>query len=1009
MLSEICIRRPVFAVVLSLIVVVLGVIFFNKLQIRGIPDIASPVINVTAYYGGADALYIEKEITARVEKALKTVKNLEFIRSTSEVGHSNIELFFKLSADIEVALNEVRSKISEISNKFPKDMSLPAVSKASEDKHPSIWLSVSSDQHDSLELTRITQEQIKSVLEKLPGVGEVKIHGGKHYSMLIEPDMAKMYQYKISPLEIERSIQKQNKDYPAGNIKTEGREFNVRLSGSLSKVEDFENIIVKINDQQILRLKDIAKVYLDSHDNEVILRYNGNRSMAIGVVKQSKSNIIELSDQVGAAIEKIRKTLPEAVKLDTAYDGAIPIKASIRAVFATIFEALILVVLITYLFLGSAKITIIPFVTIPISLIGTFSIMYLLGFSINTFTLLAMILAIGLVVDDAIVMVENIFRHYEAGKSAFEAAIVASKEINFAIIAMTITLSAVFLPIGFIEGFIGKLFLEFAWTLAFCVLFSGFVALTLTPMMASKMISSHSSSAPRLVKIFNHYLNLLQSKYIYYLELAFGRKKQFALFAILPVVILVVSFILVDKTLAPQEDEGFLQVIFAGPEGSSIKHSEKTVLEAEQVFSNHKDILGFFEAIGWGGGDSAFAFVPLKDWDMRTKTQEQIKNDLNRKFSQIPGMSIFAISPRSLASKGAEHAIEFNLQTSLSHQKLDKLSNDFVEKMKKVPIFENVKRDLKSSTPLLDIVVNREKAALYGVDLGEIGSTIQYLVAGKTVGDFMMGNEIYEVTLRCSKDNLSKVSDLRKIIIKNDTGFIPIETIASIVEKITVKSYHRYNNSRAVSISADLATNYKITDAIKEINHLGEELLDANTTKLEYLGEIKQMQESESNTAITFLLALIFIYLVLSAQFESFLAPLIILVAVPFSITGGVLMLVICGNSLNMYSNIGLVTLIGLVTKNSIMIVEFASQLRQQGLDAKEAIIKAANLRFRPILMTSLATIFGAIPLALASGAGSASRNSIGLVIIGGMIVGTIFTIFVIPVLYQTVNNKSVS
>ena len=1018
LLSKICIRRPVFASVLSLIIVTLGMIFFTKLQIRGIPDIDPPIITVLSNYDGASAVYMEKEVTTRIEKALKTVKNLDFMSSTSEVGSSNITLSFKLSANIEVVLNDVRSKVSDIVNILPQDMKVPLVSKLDSDNFPSIWISVNSDQYDELELTKLAEDNIKTILEKLGVVGRVMMYGSKYYSMRIEPDPIKMFQYKISPIEIEEAIRKQNKDYPAGSIKTESRNFTLQLNGALSSPEEFGNIILNADNKNVLKLKDVAKVYLGPVEEDVILRYNGKRSMAIGVTKQSKSNILDLSKEVRAEIDKIKKTLPQGVKVEIAYDGAIPVNASIKAVFRTIFEALILVVIVTYLFLASAKITIIPFVTIPVSLIGTFSVMYFLGFSVNTFTLLAMILAIGLVVDDAIVMLENIFRHCESGQSPEEAAIGASGEISFAIIAMTITLASVFLPIGFIEGFIGKLFIEFAWTLAFCVLFSGFVALTLTPMMASKMIKNTDKPQTGFLAKFDQYIKFIQTKYIYYLNLAFDNKKQFLLIVSPSIIILVLSFVFVNKAFVPEEDDGFLQVSFSGPEGSNHKQSEKVVVEAEQILSSHKDILGFFEVIGWGGGDSAFAFVPLKDWSKRSKSQEQIRNELNEKFMLIPGMSIFAMAPRSLASGGATHPIEFNLQTSLEYEQIDKLSQEFLNQLKVNPIFQNVERDFKSSTPTIDIIVNREKAYIYQVSLDNIGTTVQYLIAGRQVGDFRMGNDIYEIILQYNKDNRNKVSDLSKVLVKKTPSpsflqsgqdrnlllaeIIPLEVVANIIEKITVKSYSHYNNWKSIGFSADLAPGYKITDAIKEINQIAQKLIDSNTTKLEYLGEIKLMEESESSMLGTFLFALIFIYLVLAAQFESFSDPLIILLSVPFSITGGVVALLIFGNTLNMYSNIGLVTLIGLITKNSIMIVEFANQLKEQGVKVREAVTRAANLRLRPILMTTLATIFGAIPLVLASGAGSASRNSIGLVIVGGMIVGTAFTVFVIPVLYQT-------
>lgn len=1003
-LPEICIKRPVFTIVLSLIILSLGAIFFTKLQVRGTPNVNPPLITVRSEYPGADALYMERQITGRIEKALKTVKNLDSISSTSTVGESNIMLAFTLEADIEVALNDVRSKISDISQIFPDDMKMPSVAKMDSDAWPSLWISVNSSRHDELELTRISDNEIKSVLEKLPTVGDSKIFGARYYTMRIEPINTKMFQHKLSPLDLEKSIREQNKDYPAGSIKTDTRNFSLKLNATLNSVEEFENIIVKkYPDGTIIKLKDIASVSLSALENDVILRYNGKQSLAVGLIKQSTANIIELSDSVRQELPRIRKNLPAGVEIEVAYDAAIPVRASITSVYHTIFEAIGLVAAVIYLFLGSARITLIPLVTIPISLIGTFSAMYMMGFTINTFTLLAMILAIGLVVDDAIVMLENIFRHnHELGKNAMQAALDGSKEIGFAVVAMTITLASVFLPIGFIDGFLGKLFIEFAWTLAFCVLFSGFVALTLTPMMSARMIKVNSSK-PIFLQKFDYCFSKVQLAYISCLGFVLNNKKKFYSICLASIVALVFSFTYVNKTFVPDEDQGFLQVFFTGPEGSSVSSSLKTVLAAEKVLSNTPEVLGYFDIIGWGGGDNAMAFVPLKEWNERTRSQTDVQQELNQKFSKIPGMSIFAVSPPSIGGGGGDKAVEFDIQSSLEYDDLDVISQKFLDLMNKNPIFVGSDRDFKASTPTLDIVVNREKAYRYDVNIETIGKTIQYLIAGRQVGDFRIGTDIYDVIIGYDVKDRNNPTDIKKIFVKNsENNILPLEAVAAVKETISVKEYGHYNNSRSIKLTADLAPGKNLTDAVKAIEEIAKDVIDTNKSKLEYLGQIKQMNESSGDTLVTFLFALLFIFLVLSAQFESFGDSLLILMAVPFSITGGVFALLIFNDTINMYSNIGLVTLIGLVTKNSIMLVEFTNQLRHQGKRISEAVLEAAALRLRPILMTSIATICGAIPLVLASGAGAASRNSIGLVIVGGMLVGTLFTIFVIPVLYQT-------
>ncbi len=1009
-LPEICIRRPVFTIVLSLIIMALGGIFFTKLQIRGTPNINPPIITIRSEYPGADAMYMEKQITQRIEKAIKTVNNLDDMSSSSSVGESEIMLSFSLDTNIEIALNDVRSLISDISRAFPDDMKMPTVAKMDADAWPSFWISVNSDRHDSLELTQISDNQIKSVLEKLPTVGNSIIFGARYYTMRIEPINVKMFQHQLTPFDLEKSLRAQNKDYPAGSIKTDIRGFSLKLAATLNTPKEFENVIVKkYPDGTIIKIKDVANVGLEPYENDVILRYNGKQSLAIGLIKQSTANIIELSDSVRKEIPKIRKNLPAGITIDIPYDTAVPVKASIESVYLTIFEAIALVGIVTYIFLGSIRITLIPLVTIPISLIGTFSAMYALGFTINTFTLLAMILAIGLVVDDAIVMLENIFRHsHDLGKKPIKAALDASKEIGFAIVAMTITLASVFLPIGFIDGFLGKLFIEFAWTLAFCVLFSGFVALTLTPMMTSRMIKPGEAKKIRILQLFDYGLMKVQLAYIKCLGSALNNKIKFYFICACSIGVLVFAFISVDKTFIPDEDQGFLQVFFAGPEGSSTNESLKTVLQAEKILENVDEIEGYLDVTGWGGGDSALAFVPLKNWSERTRSQFEIQQELNDKFSKLPGMSIFAVNPPSMGG-GGDKPISFYLQTSLQYSDLDKISQDFIDIMKKDVTFQNVEREFKASTPTLDIIVDREKAYRYGVDIETIGKTVQYLIAGRNVGDFRLGNDIYEVIIRYDVADRSDPSDIKKIYIKSDQNILlPLETVAKVVETITVKEYKHFNNSRAIKITSDLAPDQNLAEAAKIIEGIAENVIDTNNTQIIFGGQIKQMNETGNDTIITFLFALLFIYLVLSAQFESFTDSLLILMAVPFSITGGILALLIFGDTINMYSNIGLITLIGLITKNSIMLVEFTNQLREDGKKISEAVLESAKLRLRPILMTSIATMCGAMPLVLATGAGAASRNSIGLVIVGGMLIGTVFTIFVIPVLYQTFKKETI-
>ncbi len=1012
-LSDICIKRPVFATVLSLIIILFGIAGYSKLQIRATPKIDIPVIQVNAYYSGSSASYMEEIITRPIEKRLRSIQNVDFITSSSGSGYSNININFYLDSDLNQALSDIRSIISEMSYTFPKDMQLPSVSKQSVDGFPSIWMSVTSDRHNNMELTEVIENEIVPELNRIPTVGNATIFGGRDYTLTIEPDLKKLYAYKINPEEIRNAIDSQNRNYPAGSLTTDVKNFAFQLKTQISDIKDFEDIIIRNTKFGPIKLGNIANITLAPQDKKGILKYNGNSSIAIGIIKQSDANVVSLSDDVNKKFDKIVKSLPKGVKLKIAHDSAVPIKQSIYSVFRTIAEALILVGLVTYLFLGSLRSSIIPFIAIPISLIASFGFMKMLGFSINIFTLLALVLAIGLVVDDAIVVLENVYRYMDMGLNRFDASVRAIKEIKFAVIAMTLTLCAVYLPIGFLDGFLGKLFIEFAWTLAIAVLVSGFVALTLTPMMCSKIIEHHDiKKAPKFVQKFNELFDIIQEKYIKYLEFLIANKKVFYSILLVIFVCLVFGFKFVKKTFAPIEDDGYLFFNFVAPEGTTLDNSEKIIDKASKIIMNNDSISGNFMI---SNGDSGFGFVSLKTWEERKFHQEVIKKQLNTDLRNISDAMAFVNTPPSMLSGPIKKVIEFNLQIPGNNiRALDEMSQKFMERMKKNKIFENVERDYRPSTPMLDVVLNKEKAFNYGVSIPTLANSLQYLYTGVKVSDFeskKTGN-YYDVILRLNNQDRNTISSTDRVFVKSTQGdkVINIDTIADIKEETTVKSYNHYNTLRQIQISADLNKGHTLNDAYLEIEKMNEELLSESNIKMEVLGDMKRMNQASGGMGIVFLLGLIFIYLVLAAQFESFKDPLIILVSVPFSILGALLLLIITGNTLNLYSNIGLITLIGLITKNSIMIVEFTNQLRETGVALKEALIRACSMRLRPILMTTMATVLGAVPLSISSGAGAEAKKSIGMCIVGGMSLGTLFTLFIIPVIYlifKSDKNKS--
>ncbi len=997
-ISELYVKRPVLAVVSAIIVLIFGAIAFFKLDVRGTPKIDFPQISVSANYFGADASFMEKNVATPIEKAVRTINNVDSVYSSSSSGSAYVSISFKLGSNLNEALNDVRSRVSGISGCFPTDMQSPSVTKQDTDAQPSLWLAATSKIYDDTKLTEIIDQSVLPLFSSLSTVGDAKVYG-KYRNLFIEPYPEKLYQYKITPIEIENAILAQNRDYPAGILETSSRNFVLKLNASIKQYQDFNEIIIRNEKNNFIKLGDIAKVRLEPNEDYVILKFNGKKMVALGLIKQSDANILDLSKQVRQELKTMK--LPAGVDLTIAFDSSIPINASINSIFYTIFESVILVGIVICLFLGHWHLGIIPIIAIPISLIGNFILMYALGFSINTFTLLAMILAIGLVVDDAIVMLENICRHKEQGMSSFQATIQGIKETSFAIVAMTITLSSVFLPIGFMGGMIGKLFTEFAWTLAFCVFISGLVALTITPTLTYQLIGVQMNSN-KVSNFVNHYLNQCNNYYQIILNQIFNNKKFVFLALGIIGLLIVISFKYIEKTFIPQEDDGVIQISANGPDGSTLKTTETDMIAIEEVLQKNKYVKDYFEIIGWGGSNTATLFSTLVDYSKRSVSQEQIVNDLNQKFFLIPQMSIYAFGLPSMFSGSSKgKGFKFSLQTTEDFELLDNLSQRLIKRMEAFPQFFNIERDVKTSIPNLNIIINREKAYYYGVSLDSIGRTVQYLIAGKKVGQFQIGNDTYDINLKYALADRDNINSLSAIYIKNlNKSMIPLINISDIKEEVGVQSYNHYNGFKEIEISASLQSNFPLQKAVDTVNNIAKDVLDDTKFQLEFLGEAKHMKESNTSILGTFLLGLVVIYLVLSAQFNNFKDALLILLSVPFSIIGGLALLLITGNKLNLYSNIGLVTLVGLITKNAIMIIEFANQNLEEGKSKLESILTACSQRLRPILMTTAATVLGVVPMIFAHGSGANARISIGLIIFGGMIIGTVFTLLIIPALY---------
>ena len=1005
-LLTLCLKRPVLAVVINLIIALIGVVSFTKLNFRGIPNISSSVVGISTSYYGADAKFIEENITNVIEDELKGIKNLDFITSRSTDGSSNITVIFDLDANVETAINDVRSKISDCTNSLPNDLKPPKITKLDQESFPQIWLAVSSDSYSDMELTDIVYQQIKPLLEQLNTAAQAKIYGSKDYSLIIEPNIENLYETKITPNEIERAVDIQTKNYPLGSLKRPSKNIPLSLVNTTSTEKDFANIIIENNQNGITKLGDIAKIYIAPHPNSknFMLSHNGNKAIVIGVIQEPSASILDLSDQINKQLKIIKQKLPANINIEIAHDSSVPVRQSLNNVFKTLIEAVFLVSVIIYLFLGKFKISLVPLMTIPISLLGAFALMYLCNFSINIFSLLAMMLAIGLVVDDAIVILENIHRKYEKGHTKIEAALKSIKETGFAIIAMTITLAAVFLPVGFISGFIGKIFIEFAWTLAFCVLVSGVVALTLTPVATSKLLHKNTSNNNYIIIYFHKLLETLETSYLKYLNWCFKHKKIF--WGSISLIILLTGVImsLLKTTFAPQEDNGFLIMTYQGPDGTSTEYSFKAVKKAEKILDNNQNVKGYVTSVNYNSG---FTFVPLIDWKKRKVLQSQIQTELSEQMFLIPEMSIYVLAPGGLFSN-SQNDVEFNLETNENLEKLFKSKKIVMDAMAKSKIFSNINCDFSIPAPILKITVNKDLAYKNNLDINTIANTIKYFTAGKEIGLFRMNNKNYSCYLQLPKNQISTVQDLNKIYFKTYSPMkgpkmLPIANYVNINYDLSLPSYNHYNSMRNIKITADLNKGFFAKDAKNAITKIMKEhSYELDNIDLRFLGKIKQMDEANVEILYIFLLSLLFIYLVLSAQFNSFKDSFLIMCAVPFSITGGVFALWATSTSFNLYCGIGLVTLVGLVTKNSIMIVEFTNQLKESGLKLKESIIQAAKLRLKPILMTSSATIIGHAPLLISYGAGSNASKSLGIVLIGGMLFGTIFTLFVIPLLYQT-------
>lgn len=1007
-LSELCIRRPVFATVLSLLMLLVGIVSYERLTVREYPSIDEPVVSVVTQYPGASASIIESQVTQVLEGSIAGIEGIDVLESTSRAESSRITVRFRLEVDPNVAASDVRDRVSRVRQRLPGEISEPVISKVEADAQPVVFVVFRSERVSALALTDYVDRNIVDRFKNVNGVADVQILGERRYAMRIWIERERLASLGLTVQDVEDSLESQNVEIPAGRIESSDREFTVLSKTSINSADEFEKLIVKRANGALVRLGEVARVELGAVDERRASRFNGESAIVVGIIKQAVANPLDVSKGVHALLPDINADLPDGMIGAVGNDNSIFIEQAIGAVYTTIIEAIVLVLIVIVIFLRSARASIIPIVTIPISLLTTCAIMYMLGFSVNTLTLLALVLAIGLVVDDAIVVLENIFRHIENGMKPFEAAIKGTREIGFAVIAMTLTLAAVYAPVAFAAGRTGKLFLEFSLTLAGAVIISGLVALTLTPMMCSKLLK-HQEKQGRISAFIERRLMGMESGYRRLLTASLRIRPIIACVAVIVAAGSVFFYLQLPQELAPVEDRGVIRVLGTAPEGATLAYTERYSRQVEDILKPYSEV-GSIQAINGMPEVNRFIIMGrLKDWDERGRSQQELVAELMPKLRRIAGVNAFANNPPSLGTSNNARPIEFVLQSSASYVELDQLTKRFLDRLSDYPAVTNVDTDLKLNKPEMSIEIDRAKASDLGIDIAVIGRTLETLLGSRQVTRFEMDGEQYDVFVQLAAADRQSPETLQSIFLRSISGdMVQLSNLVRVTETVAPQELKRFNQMRSVTVSANLAPGYSTGEVLAYMEMLKREILPENVMT-DVSGPSREFRTSGQSLAVVFVLALGFIYLVLAAQFESFRDPLIIMISVPLSMTGALAALYVTGGSLNVYSQIGLVTLVGLITKHGILIVEFANQQQDAGRDELSSVIDAASQRLRPILMTTGAMVLGAMPLALATGAGAESRQQIGWVIVGGMSVGTLLTLFVVPMVYTALNRKRLS
>lgn len=1015
-LSEISIRRPVLSTVFSLLIVLLGIISYDRLSVREYPRIDPPIVSVRTVYKGATAQVVESVLTTPMEDALSGIEGVNTIKSRSREEVSEITVTFVTDRDVEDAANDVRDRVSRVQTLLPADADDPVISKVEADAWPVMWLALASDRHTPMELTDYADRYLTDPLKALPGVATVIIGGERQYSMRVWLDRDRLAARGLTVQDVESALRQQNLDSPGGRIESTDRELTVLTETDLRSPEAFNNMVIREVNGYPIRLRDVGYAAPGPYENRKIVRVSGKEALGLGVVKQSTGNTLALAQAVRDIVPRLSTGLPEGMSIKVAVDTSEFISAAISSVFKVMFEALLLVVIVIFVFLRSARATIIPVITIPISLIGAFFFLYVLDFSVNVLTLLGIVLAVGLVVDDAIVMLENIHRHIENGLGKFEAAMKGAKEIGFAVVAMTITLAAVFTPLVFMTGRVGQLFVEFALTVVSAVVVSGFVALTLTPMMCSWLLKSHQGHG-RLYVASEKIFEAMNNGYRRVLDIILRGWVFVVGVFVLSMCAMVWLFMQLKPELSPLEDRGVFMAFAISPEGSTMQYTDKYMQQVAAILGRDvPEIETLFEVVAPGlerpnPVNLAIGFAVLEHWDKRQRSQLEISKALTPKlFGGLPGVISFAKDPLSLGQSFLAKEVEYVIYGN-SYEELQENVGKVMAKLSQYPGITGLDTDLKLNKPQLRVVIDRDKAALLGVSMATLGGTVETLLGGRDVTRYKREGKQYDVVLQMEDSKRQRPTDLTSIYVRTNSGdLVQLSNLVKVEETVSPKELNHFNRFRAAIINGNVGPTASLGEVLDYIDSVvAQELPKSVGTDLN--GASREFRETGDEMKITLVLALIFIYLVLAAQFESFIGPFVIMLTVPLGFVGALFVMWLnskfgIGGTLNIYSRIGLVMLVGLITKNGILIVEFANQLRRSGKERLEAVIESASLRLRPILMTALATVLGALPLALSSGAGAEARQAIGWVIVGGMSIGTLLTLFVIPVAYSLIVRK---